>query len=265
MAPLIKVNTRYLLIVGLFIVFFQNLFGFVPELLPENIRESISSPWEFFYPTASRSSSLSGTSGLKNVFGISILYVLIPWIGVMICGFVFGSALSRGKAYFIRVARITGFVATGLFIVAAIVFAMGDEAQTPFLYKVLGQRKYPASQLYLLMTLGPALLLISFAENLGGTFWNMVKNVGRVPMFFYLLHIPLIHLSAFVVNALRDGVSHQNWYSTAPLVGVPKEEQWPLYLLYMVWVADTFVLIKACQWYSNYKKAHPQNKWLQYV
>lgn len=265
LSAFVKLNPKYLLGIGLFIIFFQDLFAFLPDLFPQQIQEFMSQLWQFFYPTSSRNNSLSGKSGLISSFGISILYVLIPWIGVMICGFVFGSSLRRGKEYFLLTAKRTGVIATIAFIIIAVFFAVSDDAPGPIVYKVLGQRKYPASQLYLLMTLGPALLLISWAENRTGFIWSKIKAVGRVPMFFYLLHIPLIHLSALAVNILRDGVLHQDWYETAPLVGVAKDEQWPLYLLYIVWVLDTLILVKACEWYSKYKRENPQKALLKYI
>ena len=72
--------------------------------------------------------------------------------------------------------------------------------EMPFLLRLLNQRKYPASQLYLLMTLGPMIALVPYAEKVKGWLANVLVIFGRVPMFYYLLHIPLIHIQCFNYN-----------------------------------------------------------------
>ena len=69
---------------------------------------------------------------------------------------------------------------------------------------MLNQQKYPASQLFLLMTLGPTIALLPLAERARGV-GDMLATFGRVPLFYYLLHIPLIHAAALVVSLLREG------------------------------------------------------------
>ena len=84
-------------------------------------------------------------------------------------------------------------------------------------------------------------------------------------MFYYLMHILLIHISALVVNYLREGAIHQEWYTTAPFAGVPETSRWPLSLLYLVFLIDVVILYVKCRWYANYKKAHPEKGWLRYL
>jgi hypothetical protein len=116
------------------------------------------------------------------------------------------------------------------------------------------------------MTLGPLIALTPWAENLKGRFSDGIKVIGRVPMFYYLLHILTIHLSAFVVNLIRTGSIHQDWYNTAPMVWIPEEaERWNLPLLYLVWIINVAILYIACRWYANYKSQHPEIKWMKYI
>jgi hypothetical protein len=115
------------------------------------------------------------------------------------------------------------------------------------------------------MTLGPTIALIPFAEKVSGWFANVLTTFGRVPFFYYLLHIPLIHLSALAVNFIRDGSTHQEFYDTAPYTQMSPEYQWNLLLLYLVFMVDVVILYFACSWYENYKFSHPQNKWLKYI
>ena len=141
------------------------------------------------------------------------------------------------------------------------------------LFRLLNQQKYPASQLYLLMTLGPMIALLPAAEKWGSGILTVGKSglagivliFGRVPLFYYLLHIPLIHVSALAVNYFRDGVSHSQWYTSAPYDWVPEGQRWALGLLYAVWLADIVLLYFVCRWYARYKTAHPEKKWLKYI
>ncbi len=265
LAPMIQIRPVILGAIGLAIVFGQQVFSSVSALFPGSMEQSVSNLWNFFYPTVARNNSLSGTSGLMNVYGISILYVLIPWIGVMMCGFAFGALLQKDRLTVKRYSLMIGLTSIVLFVVVATILALGsDDQSTPLWYRILGQRKYPASQLYLLMTLGPIIALVPWAENVKGKIAETVRVVGRVPMFFYLMHIPLIHISALIVNYLLSGASHHDWYATAPLVTVSPEEQWSLPLLYLIWSADTLLLIRLSIWYARYKAENPK-WWMKYL
>jgi uncharacterized membrane protein len=97
-----------------------------------------------------------------------------------------------------------------------VAFGPTPEEPIPALLRLLNHQKYPPTQLFLAMTLGPMIASIALAERARGMFADIMATFGRVPLFYYLLHIPLIHLSALVVNALRVGAAHQEWYQRAP-------------------------------------------------
>jgi uncharacterized membrane protein len=255
-------------VIGLVIIFMQQVFRFVPEIFPLSLQEPVRTIWGFFYPSVSKSTVLSGPSGLVNIMGISILYVIIPWVGVMMAGYGFGPLLFYERARLKKICLRIGISAILLFLLAGTLIILSDsddKGDTPFIFKLLGQQKYPPSQLYLLMTLGPVIALVPWAEKVTGWFVRAVKTIGRVPMFYYLLHLLLIHLSAFVVNLLRSGSIHQEWYTTAPLVGIPEDQRWGLPLLYLVWMIDVVILYVACRWYARYKATHPEKTWVKYV
>jgi len=92
-----------------------------------------------------------------------------------------------------------------------------------------------------------------------------LTTFGRVPFFYYLLHIPLIHISALLVNLIQTGSAHQDWYAYAPFASVPEESRWNLPLLYIVFAIDVAILYVACSWYVRYKSGHPENKLLKYI
>jgi len=244
-------------IIGLIIIFGQQAFHYVPNIFPLSMRADVGKFWGFFYP-----------SDFDGMPGIAVLYVLLPWIGVMMAGYGFGQILLYSREKLKKICLAIGLSSILAFLVAGtlmIVFEKPGKSETPFLFKLLGQQKYPPSQIFLLMTLGPLIALIPWAETAKGWLADSLKIFGRVPMFFYLLHILLIHVSALLVNTLVSGVTHQDWYSTAPFVEVDKDQRWGLSLLYLVYAIDLIILYLACRWYAAYKFSRPEKKWLKYL
>lgn len=272
LAAFIRLRSNTLIIIGLVMIFAQQVFLYVPNLFPAAVSAPLEKIWAVFYPSNSAGKSgaalLSGIAGFPSIFGVSIFYVLIPWIGVMMAGYGFGQVFLRDAATIKKICLWVGLSAIALFIVAGTVMiftAPPSDYNPPFLFKLLGQQKYPPSQLYLLMTLGPLIALLPWASTLKGKLAEALVIIGRVPMFYYILHLLLIHLSAFVVNLIISGTIHQEWYNTAPFVGIPEEQRWSLPVLYIVWAIDVVILYFACRWYAAYKANHPQQAWLKYL
>ena len=198
---------------------------------------------------------------------VSVLYTLLPWAGVMAAGYAFGAIVTREPAERRRWCLGIGLGGTALFVVlAALSIAASPPAGDgpPAWMQLLNQRKYPASLLFLLMTLGPAIALLPLVDRTRGPVSRMFETFGRVPMFYYLLHIPLIHGVSLLVWKIRDGVTHGDWFATAPYVFVPPEHRWSLPLLYLVFAAVVAMLYPACRWYARYRKAHPDG-WPRYI
>jgi uncharacterized membrane protein len=234
-------------ITGLIIIFFQQAFALV----------HLGKGWEFIYPAGSDAPG-----------GMTILYVLVPWIGVMAAGYGFGTLLLTNPELRKKICLRIGLSSIAAFIITASIILSrkpaGPEAPA-FIFRLLNQTKYPASPLYLLMTLGPVIAMVPFAEKARGWLADLLARIGRVPMFYYLLHIPLIHITALAVNYIRTGHMHMEWYVHAPYSFVPPEQQWSLGMLYLVFLIDIIVLYFACNWYSRYKFQHPGKKWLKYL
>jgi uncharacterized membrane protein len=198
---------------------------------------------------------------------MTVLYTIVPWVGVMALGYAFGAIVVMESAARRRLLLAIGAGATALFIVAGSATVFGGTASDdgmPAVFRLLNQRKYPASVLFLLMTLGPSIALLPFAERI----WRPVKDAlvifGRVPLFYYLLHIPLIHATALVVWYLRDGAAGAERFATAPFVSIPAPQQWSLPLLYLVFAIDVALLYVACRWYAGVKARHPR-RWMRYL
>ncbi|HMJ71166.1 MAG TPA: heparan-alpha-glucosaminide N-acetyltransferase domain-containing protein [Cyclobacteriaceae bacterium] len=250
---LVRYDAKTVGIAGLAIIFFQRVFAYVPGILPEALRPY----WEFIYS--------SGTDGPP---WIAILYVIVPWVGVMAAGYGFGTILLMEEKRMRKYCHIIGLSCIAAFVIVGSILIMTSEASEnapPFLMRLLNQRKYPASPLYLMMTLGPLIALIPFAEKTRGAFSDFLTVFGRVPFFYYLAHIPVIHVSALIVNSILFGSLHQDWYGTAPFANVPPENMWNLGILYVVFAIDVALLYVVSRWYLGYKSGHPGKQWLKYV
>jgi ribose/xylose/arabinose/galactoside ABC-type transport system permease subunit len=116
-----------------------------------------------------------------------------------------------------------------------------------------------------MMTLGPSIALVPYAERAKGWFSTVFVTIGRVPFFYYLLHVLIIHLSALIVNYFQFGDAHQEFYLTAPYTWLKEEYIWSLPLLYVVFIVDAIVLYFLCKWYASYKQRHSDNMWLKYI
>jgi uncharacterized membrane protein len=256
LAGLVRLRPRILAIVGLLMIVFQPLFSQVPQLIPQAARPTFRWWWEFVYP-----------SGFEGDGPVSVLYTVVPWIGVMVAGYAFGSILTRDEATRRRLCRWIGLTATILFLIVTAITVVTAPASAPLQQRIFGAlspSKYPPAPLFLLMTLGPAIALLPMAERAHGWLADVFVTFGRVPMFFYLLHIPLIHVLAVGVNYVREGAMHHEWYATAPYANVPPEHQWSLGLLYAIFAVATMVLYLACRWFRDYKAAHDA-AWLRFI
>jgi uncharacterized membrane protein len=123
----------------------------------------------------------------------------------------------------------------------------------------LNTAKYPASLLFLLMTIGPALLVVPAVENTRGRVTEWPKVFGQVPMFFYLAHIPVIHALAIAVAWIRSPDAVSWLFANHPIAPPPPPPgyMWSLPLLYGVSAAVVILLYPLCKWYRNIKHTSP--------
>ena len=254
LAPLVRFSARTVGIVGVVIVLGQQLFGLLPRAIPEPTRASVATMWNFIYPT--------GDPGWPLV---SVLYVIVPWIGVMAAGYGFGAILRLAPEQRRRWCLRIGLAMTVVFLAIAGVLVAQQHPQNgpPWWVRLLAQQKYPASQLFLLMTLGPTIALLPLADRTQGWVSNVFETFGRVPLFYYLLHIPAIHIAAIVVDKIRGHFEPQ-WFATAPYTSVPGAERWSLPLLYLVFAVVVAVLYIPCRWYANLKMRR-RDWWLSLI
>jgi uncharacterized membrane protein len=197
-----------------------------------------------------------------------ILYVLVPWVGLMFAGYALGPITQQSADARRRIFLRLGLALTALFIALRLAGIYGDPRpwDRHTLFSFLNTAKYPASLEYLCMTIGPMFLLWALAEGWTGRFAEIIETFGRVPMFYYLLHIPLIHLAACVVSLLREGHVDPWLFTNHPLDPgpLPTGYMWSLPLLYLVYAVCLVLLYFPCRWYANLK-ATKRSKLLSYI
>jgi uncharacterized membrane protein len=204
---------------------------------------------------------------------VFVTYVLVPWVGVTAAGYGLGQIYrwpsARRKAFLLP----TGLGLTVAFVILRAINIYGDpsrwETQRSAAFTVLSflnTTKYPPSLLYLLMTLAPALLFL-WAVDAGTPPWlRPALIVGKVPMFYYLLHIPLIHLMALVACYSKYGQIH--WMFESPGLGqfpITKPPGWgySLPVIYLVWFCVVLILYPLCRWFAGIRQRR-SDAWLSY-
>jgi len=206
--------------------------------------------------------------GIVRIFDgasqIFFAYPLVPWIGVMAAGYAFGSVYSLDAGARRKWLLILGSVATLLFVVVRAINVYGDPApwasqSNPFFtfLSFLNTTKYPPSLLFLLMTLGPAMLVLYFTDGIDGkALWQRIGIVyGRVPMFYYILQWVVAHGSGVLLGLLA-GMDVSYLFKDILSMGqaAPPGHGFPLWVVYAVWFAGLIVLFPLCYLYGEFKR-----------
>jgi uncharacterized membrane protein len=237
---------------GLAIVFGHNLIDPYTRAIGGSIAED---PLRWVYQFLYFGGSVQiGENGPR----IAILYTLLPWIGVMAAGYAFGQILELPEERRRRMCLAIGGGAIALFLVLRTFNLYGDprDWSPQQMLSFLNTAKYPASLLFLLMTLGPLIALMPWFDRARGAVADGLEVFGRVPLFYYILHIPLIHLAAIAVSVIRTGAVTPWLFGNHPMEPPeqPPDYMWSLPLLYLVTAVCVVVLYAACRWYVERKK-----------
>ena len=208
-------------------------------------------------------------------YRLGIGYPLVPWIGVMAAGYGFGSLLMRDAKERRKWMFALGITLTLLFILLRGINIYGDphpwSPQKNLIFTIFSFihcHKYPPSLLYVLMTLGPALILLSIFDVKRPWFAKQLIVFGRVPLFYYLLHIPLIHGLAVLVAYARYG--RATWlFANPPLAPntpslAPPDNGFGLPVVYLVWIIVVLLLYPLCKWFAALKQRR-REAWLSYL
>jgi uncharacterized membrane protein len=219
---------------------------------------------------------LHGRGILYNSGGhtVLVIYPLIPWIGVTALGYALGRVYwwepERRRAWLLR----AGLAVTAAFVVIRAINVYGDSArwavQSSAVFTVLSfvnTTKYPASLLFLMMTLGPALLFLYAFEHRTPRALRPALVYGRVPLFYYLLHFALVHLIAAGICLVQFGSA---WYAfESPDLAhfpfsAPPGYGLRLPMIYFWYAVVVLAMYPLCRWYAGVK-ARRQDWWLGYL
>ncbi len=249
---------RLLMAIGLAIVFGHNLLDSVSITTPP----LASILWSLFHAP----DLLQPSPG----FTILIGYPFLPWLGIMICGYSLGKLYTEKEAPDRKkILMGLGFTLILLFIVIRFINYYGDRnlwtLQPTILYTILDfidTTKYPPSLLYALMTIGPALILLSISENISNGFTKAMRVYGKVPFVYYIVHVFVIHSLARIMSAISGRGSGNIFFPDSQL---HPDAGYPLWTVYIIWISVVILLYFPCKLYGDYRANHPEKKWLSYL
>ena len=217
--------------------------------------------------------------GVINLAGHPVLvsYTLLPWLGVMAAGFCFGDVLIQEPLVRQQFMRKIGFGLVIAFMVLRTINRYGDPvpwtSQKSVVLTVLSFlncTKYPASLDFLLMTLGPALLLLAYLDRHPPAIVNPLVIFGRVPLFYFVLHFYLIHALAVLMAWFRYGSAAFSFMlNSLPSMGGPRQLfpahfGYSLLSTYLIWILAVVSLYPLCRWFAKLK-ARRRSWWLSYL
>jgi uncharacterized membrane protein len=253
---------KWILCAGLLLIFGHNLLDLI-KLTPDSPQEILltvlmTSPGRFF-PVGGQT--------------IAVLYVILPWAGVMMSGYGLGALYAKDFNPLRRkkILQIVGLGAICLFLIIRFLNGYGDPSQWTVqkegfrtLLSFFNVSKYPPSLLFTLMTTGPVLLLLSFSDTAHNGFTRFVSVYGKVPFFYFVTHFFVIHiLSAAAV--LASGYTWQQ--ATDPELFFkfrPSDFGYELGTVYLIWIVIVLALYQPCKWFGAYKMKH-KKWWLRYL
>ncbi len=227
--------------------------------------------WQPLAAQASPAWVLLHIQGLLTINGTPIAFVaypLIPWIGVMALGYAIGPYFLGPNPERPRRLVQIGLLLTLAFFALRIANLYGEpvawaahDGTVATLVSFFNATKYPPSLQFLLMTLGPALLLLGWFERVEGRGAAALVTIGRVPFFYYVVHIYVIHTVAIVIGFVQGfsvGDIAVFCLRYPPGFGVG------LGTAYLLWVATILTLYPACLWFAGVK-ARRREWWISYL
>ena len=263
LSQLIRLRLRTIAIIGAVIVLGHNAL--------DGIAAPHGSVWEYVWALVHvQSFFMFGTDTRVAVF-----YPVLPWIGLTALGYVFGRVFDADVTPARRRSMLAwiGGGSIALFVVLRTWNIYGEMhpwgVQSSGLFSVLSfinTTKYPPSLLYLLMTIGPAMLFLRAFDGGVPKFMRPLITFGRVPMFYYLAHLYLIHIGA-VAAMYATGFTTDAIFGalTAGPRPTPVGYGFDLTAVYAAWLLAVIALYPVCAWYDRYKSAHRDKVWLSYL
>lgn len=217
--------------------------------------------------------------GAFGLFGRTFIvgYPLIPWIAVMGLGFSLGPVFLMASERRQRLLRQLGVALVLAFVGLRLMNSYGDPSHwlpqrsaTYTLLSFLNTTKYPPSLIFVLMTIGPALLALAWLDRRSWKDANPLVVFGRVPLFYFVLHFMAAHLAVVIMSFVIYGTAAQAFvFHPVPSMGGPRE-LYPrdfgvdLWGVYMMWVIIVVAMYPLCRWFADVKSRR-RDWWLSYL
>jgi uncharacterized membrane protein len=209
----------------------------------------------------------------KNHIAV-IVYAVLPWSGVMALGYCFGTWFKNNVSLQVRTKRLLwlGSSLIAAFIILRFINSYGDPVQWSeqprgavyTFFSFLNTTKYPPSLMFLCMTLGPAIIALALLESAQNKLSKILITYGRVPFFYYVIHLYVIHFVQ-VIFFFASGYGWNQVVDTrTPFLFRPLNFGYDLPIVYAVWIFTIVALYWPCKWFNKYKSTHYQ-WWLSYV
>ncbi len=257
---LLKVKVRTIGIVSLLIIFTHNLLQFLPQVNNKLLSVLLNI---FFIP---------GPQAVSKNFIFFTAYPVIPWVVMLLLGFSLGGIFEREITYQKKRLLNFGIVALLLFVLLRFINVYGDpfawssqKTTAMTIVSFFNVTKYPPSLQFDLLFFGIMFLLLALTTKLSGWLQKVFSVYGKVPMFYYLLHLYFIRLAVFIM-VFAQGF-HWNDMLFGPFqFGRPATGSGiSLSMVYLVWSLIVILLYPLCKWYGNYKTQHREKEWLRYL
>jgi len=263
LAALVKLPVKYVCVLGIFIIAGHNILDGI----------TILTDWPLWMQVGWSMVHESNVFKLDEAHRIAIGYPVLPWFGIMLLGYALGPLYRANVAVHNRHALLgrVGATAIALFMVLRLINGYGDmhhwssqSTEILTIMSFLDCTKYPPSLLYTCMTIGPGLLILAAAERWTSPLSRMMITFGRVPFFYYLAHVYVIHALSWSV-ALAVGFAWSALDPSASFGGVPIGFGFEIEWVYVFWISVIVLLYPACRWYDRYKTSHKHIAWLRYL
>jgi len=258
LAVLIQLPIRRIAIIGIAMIIGHNLF--------DGVQAENTGIWPWFWSFLHEPNMFMPFPSIRFL----LAYPLIPWVGVMAVGYTLGQVFTFEKNQRLPWLRNLGFALFGSFLVIRGINIYGDpqpwSVQSNLFKTVLSFlncQKYPPSLTYLLITLSLALLLLYLFDLRSWRLLHPLITFGQVPLFFYLIHLWVIHFAAIVLALPKYGltaVALPFIYKSA----MPENYGYSLHHVYIIWLIIVMLLYALCNWFANYKSQH-KHWWLNFL
>ena len=261
LSGLIWLSLKQILIFSLFIIFGHNLLDSFD--ISGNFIWAVIHKLDFFnyYETKT----------------LVVAYPIIPWIGVMSLGYFFGQYFHKDFTQHLRIniLKRVGFISIIGFFIVRFLNSYGNSKMwinydlfSQTFYSFMDPQKYPPSLSYLLMTLGPMFLLLAVFELIKKSYFlNIFIVFGKVPFFFYILHVYFIHFFAMIA-AEFSGFGWEIMILKQPIWMLPSNLEgfgFNTLIMLILWICFVAFMYPMCKKFGEYKMNNKQKKWLSYL